>query len=129
MTLFRSEMTVLISTHILSDADEISDELLLLHQGKIVESGSMEQLRKKYQTTKIELRLDDDSEKYMNQIQQLTTVKSVDVKRDTIHVSVTNIEKAREEILSNAINKNWPLASFVVNRASLEEMFMKVVQS
>jgi len=125
----KEEMTVLFSTHILSDADEVSDGLLLLHQGKIVESGPMEQLRKKYQTTKIELRFDDDSEKYMDQIQQLTMVKSVDVKRDTIHVSVTNIEKAREELLSNAINKNWPLASFIVNRASLEEMFMKVVQS
>lgn len=125
----KKEMTVLFSTHILSDADEISDGLLLLHQGEIVESGSMETLRKKYQTTKIEIGFDDYSEKYVNQIQELSTVKAVDVKRDTIHVTVTNIELARKEILSSAINKNWPLAHFVVNRASLEDMFMKVVQS
>src|SRR5690625_6994561 len=33
----KQDMTILFSTHILSDADEISDELLLLHEGKIVE--------------------------------------------------------------------------------------------
>src|SRR5690625_1154596 len=69
----KKEMTVLFSTHILSDADEISDELLLLHQGNIVESGSMENLRKKYQTTKIEISFDDHSEKYLEQILQLKT--------------------------------------------------------
>src|SRR5690606_21871186 len=41
----KKEMTILFSTHILNDADEISDELLLLHDGKIVEAGSMELLR------------------------------------------------------------------------------------
>src|SRR5690625_4746420 len=107
----KKEMTVLFSTHILSDADEISDGLLLLHQGNIVESGSMETLRKKYQTTKIEISFDDHSEKYVEQLQQLSTVKAVDIKRDTIHVTVTNIEIARKEILNNAINKNWPLSN------------------
>src|SRR5699024_2191951 len=37
----KEDMTILFSTHILTDADEVSDELLLLHEGRMVESGSM----------------------------------------------------------------------------------------
>src|SRR5699024_12645124 len=45
----KKKMTILFSTYILSDADEVCDDLLLLHQGELVESGSMSLLRKKYE--------------------------------------------------------------------------------
>jgi|SRR5690625_839567 len=129
MEKLKQEMTILFSTHILSDADEISDELLLLHKGVIVESGSMNQLRRKYQTTAIELTFDNNLEKYKERLEQLTTVKDISIKRDIIHISVLNIDDARKEILNTAMKNNWSLTSFVINRASLEDMFMKVVQS
>src|SRR5690625_2896514 len=64
----KKEMTILFSTHILNDAEEISDELLLLHQGKIVESGCMKALREKYQSLKIELTFGDEFSKYEQEI-------------------------------------------------------------
>src|SRR5690625_856400 len=67
----KNDMTILFSTHILSDADEVSDELLLLHHGEIVESGSMEELRKKYQTAKIKLAFEDDPKYYQSKVDQL----------------------------------------------------------
>lgn len=128
MEQLKQEMTILFSTHILSDADEISDELLLLHKGEILESGSMDQLRRKYQTTAIEVSFDENLEKYRGKLQQLSSIKDMSIKRDTIHISVINIQEARKEILNAAMENNWPLTSFVINRASLEDMFMKVVQ-
>ena len=56
----KKEMSILFSTHILTDADEVSDALLLLHQGNIVESGSMAMLRQKYQTSTIALEFVSD---------------------------------------------------------------------
>src|SRR5699024_5370688 len=47
MNELKNDMTILFSTHILGDADKISDDILLLHHGQIVESGSMEELRRK----------------------------------------------------------------------------------
>lgn len=123
----RNDMTILFSTHILSDADEVSDQLLLLHQGEIVESGSMEELRKKYQTAKIELTLENDIDLYKQKVNQFSNVIGVSIKKNVLHVDVTNIDSARQEILTVAANEKWPLISFVVNRASLEDMFMKVV--
>lgn len=123
----KKDMTILFSTHILTDAEEISDELLLLHRGEIVESGMMDELRTKYQTTTIELGFEDQVEHYQLKINNLSSVLSTTVKRNVLHVSVKNISEARVEILKSALKENWPFTRFTVNYASLEDMFMKVV--
>lgn len=124
----KEEMTIIFSTHILSDADEISDELLLLHQGRLVESGSLEELRKKYQTASIELQFDDESNYYQERLEALSSVSHCSLIRSRLHLSVTNIAEARKEILLLANEENWPLRSFMINRTSLEDLFMKVVK-
>lgn len=123
----KQDMTILFSTHILSDADEISDELLLLHEGEIVEAGSIEMLRKKYQTTTFELTAETGLSTYQKLINALESVTSTVIERNVMHISVNNIETARNDILALATKEKWPITRFSVNRASLEDMFMKVV--
>lgn len=129
MEALKQEMTILFSTHILNDADEISDELLLLHEGRMVESGSMDTLRKKYETAIIELQFETNTDDYANAIMSLDTVNDFSIVGNTIHLAVTSIREARKDILQHCTKNNWPLTSFSVNKASLEDMFMKVVQS
>ncbi len=127
MEKLKQEMTILFSTHILNDADEISDELLLLHEGKIMESGSMEDLRKKYQSDIIELEFDQFTEQYEREIEELTTVTAISNEKHIVRVTVSDINQARIEILKAATEHDWSLVKFTVKRASLEEMFMKAV--
>lgn len=123
----KKDMTILFSTHILTDAEEISDELLLLNHGEIVESGSIDDLRAKYQTTVLELSFENSLEKYESKINHLSSVLSTSIKRNVLYVTVQDIAEARKEILTRALTEQWPLTNFTVNRASLEDMFMKVV--
>ncbi|MFB4169994.1 ATP-binding cassette domain-containing protein [Virgibacillus sp. JSM 102003] len=125
----KEDMTILFSTHILGDADEVSDDLLLLHEGQIVESGSMEELRHKYQTAKIELGFEDDLVNYQTKINNLPSVATCYMDRNTIHVTASDIINARKEILAAASLEEWPITSFAINRASLEDMFMKAVNN
>lgn len=124
----KNEMTILFSTHILSDADEISDEILLLHHGEIVESGSIDELREKYQTSKIKLSFENDPEQYQDKINQLNHVTASSIENSLLHLDVIDVKNARKEILAIASQENWPLTSFTIDRASLEDMFMKVVK-
>lgn len=123
----KEEMTIIFSTHILSDADEVSDELLLLHKGKLVEAGSLAELRQKYQTAMIELTFEENMEFYAEKIKEFPSVLSISIVRDEIHASVSSISMARAEILTAAVKEKWPIASYAINRTSLEDLFMKVV--
>lgn len=129
MEQLKTETTILFSTHILADADEISDELLLLHEGKLVESGTMEALRKKYQTATIAVSFDGDLAYYESLLQKMDGIHSTHIQRMKIHLSVENVEHAKERILKEAVKENWPLTHFSINQASLEDMFMKVVNA
>lgn len=127
MEKLKEKMTILFSTHILNDADEISDELILLHHGKIVESGSVDTLRKKYRTDKIKLTFEHDHDVYVKEINSVKHVTNVTKDKDAIYVTVSDITAARADLLQLVSQQNWSLTSFIVHTASLEDMFMKVV--
>lgn len=123
----KEEMTILFSTHILNDAEEVSDELILLNHGRIIESGDIATLRKKYQTSIIELTFEANPEDFSEQINALPSVSNTSVERNTYKVTAASIEQARIELLALITENQLPLTSFEVNRASLEELFVKAV--
>lgn len=123
----KTNMTILFSTHILNDAEEVSDELILLNHGEIIETGEIKVLRNKYQTSIIELEFQENSQKYLEEIEALPSVSAVLILRNILKITAEDINKARAEILQLAATKRWPLLSFHLNRATLEDMFMKAV--
>lgn len=123
----KHDMTILFSTHILADADQISNELLLLHDGVMIESGPINELRQRYQTNKIELKFESNVEYYAAKLTKLPIVQNTELVKEKIQIEVNDLKAARSEILSLALKERWPLLSFVVIEATLEDMFMKAV--
>ncbi|HEX6593030.1 MAG TPA: ABC transporter ATP-binding protein [Bacillota bacterium] len=123
----KKEMTILFSTHLLMDAVQISDELLLLNKGCIVESGSKNELSAKYQTATIELEFYNNLEGYERKVQQLPSITNSYIKKNTLHVTTSNVTRAREEIFEAALHENWSLTHFTILPTSLEDLFMKGV--
>ncbi|QAS51897.1 ABC transporter ATP-binding protein [Halobacillus litoralis] len=123
----KQETTLLYSTHILSDAEEASDEILLMHEGSIIESGPLENVKERHQVDKISLRFADNPENYQKQLDKLEIVTKTEYNKQVLQVYVKNTLDARDEILSLAAKEKWPLLQFEVGRTSLEDLFMKVV--
>src|SRR5699024_9822147 len=124
----KKEMTILYSTHSLTDVTEISDELLLLDKGRVIESGPLERLSGKYQiTSSIKLEFHNDLEVYQIKINQLPSVETTYIKNNVMHVMTTNTSLSRVEILEAAVNENWSLTHFTIVETSLEDLFTKAV--
>lgn len=73
----KQETTLLCSTHILSDAENASDEILLLHHGEIIESGVLEDLKLRHQVDKISVRFSENMELYQQQLEMLDVVNTI----------------------------------------------------
>lgn len=123
----KQETTILFSTHILSDAEEVSDELLLLHNGCIVESGTLHELKEAHPTTHLTITFTKLEDYYITSLQQLQEVTEVIPEQSRVTIQVTDVQVARHKILSLASEENWPITSFEVGQASLEDLFMRVV--
>jgi ABC-2 type transport system ATP-binding protein len=123
----KKETTILFSTHILNDAEEVCDEILFLHNGEIVESGTMGALRERHQQAKIDLIFRKKTEEMESTLKNHSLTQSILVDGNRISVFVTNVELARREFLKLIFEKDWPLDRFEMSSMSLEDVFMKVV--
>ncbi|WP_373428127.1 ATP-binding cassette domain-containing protein [Neobacillus niacini] len=95
----KRETTILFSTHILNDAEEVCDEILFLHNGEIVESGPMDDLRERHQQAKVDLIFRKKTEEMENTFINHSITKSVLIDGNRISVFVTNVGSARKEFL------------------------------
>jgi len=123
--------TVIITSHLLEETEELCDEIAILHQGRVLKTGSPEQLRSSFsKDEEIHLRL--ESKKYtsiMNQIKkhkkQISDMKAVDGK---LIVTTRNAEPILLEILRIIDRSKDKLIEVDVRKASLGEVFEGLIK-
>ncbi|CAM3239332.1 ABC transporter ATP-binding protein [Filibacter tadaridae] len=119
----QQETTILYSTHILNDAEEMTDQLLFLRQGKLVEQGSLDDVRSRYAEPRIIIEFEKEQE-----LQRFTEMAPWHVSANGLTVA---IDVLTEGVGMPAIIALLHGQSFLVRKierqtASLEEIFMKV---
>lgn len=122
----RNDMTILYSTHILNDAEEMTDQLLFLQDGKLVESGSLQTIRKKYEEPKysIQFQTENDALQFAGQSDLLVTVEGTNV-----IVEIVDEQPTMKQILDRLANCPYTVQRVERVTANLEEIFMKVTKT
>lgn len=124
----KKEATVLFSTHILNDAEEVCESILFLHNGEIIESGTMDEFREKYHQSKIDLVFSQEASSFLKNLSEHPQIDSIQIEGNKASVYTENLEAVKEVILTLAAKENWPLNKYEIGSISLEDVFMKVVQ-
>lgn len=125
----REETTVVFSTHVLHDAEEICDEIILMHHGLIAERGTLTELRSKYSLPVIRLRTEkkDNALQWLKSLAAKPFVLEAQLSGEHAVFNVNDIEMARQTILQEAASFEIPLLQFEAGSSTLEDLFMKVV--
>ncbi|MNP22295.1 putative ABC transporter ATP-binding protein YxlF [compost metagenome] len=125
----RSEATILFSTHVLPDAEEVCDQIMMMRDGEIVENGELQTLVDKYQLPLLTVQVERNpsANEWLQSLCSRPFIQEVRVQGNTALLTVNNITEARRILLEEVSSRNIPLLSFQVGSTSLEDMFMKVV--
>jgi len=113
--------TVFFSSHILDDAQRIADRIGIIHLGRLIACGSLDELLTSGQDWEVEIATGGDIEKLCEEKNW-----SFDVKHDRITVIVPDDEGMRE-IYRLAAEGRISLMSVSRRRLNLEEAFLKEV--
>jgi ABC-2 type transport system ATP-binding protein len=124
----KQDTTILFSTHILNDAEEVCDNILFLHDGIIVESGSMTELQTRHQQAKIVIEFRQDTNKYVQSFTSQQLIESKKIEGNIAILVVKDLDQAKAAFLREIADENWPLIRFEVGGLSLEDVFLKVVK-
>ncbi|QBK24468.1 ABC transporter ATP-binding protein [Ureibacillus thermophilus] len=118
------DSTILYSTHILNDAEEMTDQLLFLKKGQVVEKGSLNEIREKFDVPRIRIQFSKIEEAigYASQSKWSTEVEGM-----VVYIHITDHFPTMQQVMEELSNSPFTVLKIERNRLTLEEIFMKVV--
>lgn len=125
----KEETTILFSTHVLHDAEEISDDILIMHDGEIAVSGSLESVMKEYQQPILQIEFESQADDWLKSIASYSFVSEVNIQGNKASILLTDMEKGKQALLKEIVDKNLPIRKFEMSQTTLEDLFMKVVKA
>lgn len=123
----KEKTTVIFSTHILSDVERICDQVAVLHEGEIVLSGTLTDVKNQHRQDAI--RLTFESEKVAKHLMQdFERFKKVELEGNELTIYVDNLKQDSQEILKWMTDQNILLLKYEILEPTLESLFMEVVR-
>lgn len=123
----KKDTTILFSTHILGDAEEICERLIIIKDGEKIEDTTMFDLLNKNSQNKIRIDIATESKDWIDVVEKLDYVKSMEVTGNNIKVEVEDIRLNKNMLLRNALKHNANIIKFEISNDSLEEIFLGMV--
>lgn len=121
---------ILISSHILTELTEICNGVVIIERGKILETGTIDEVLKKStprRTVAIRL-LDTQNAQLLKELLLMPYVENPRDVTNEVHFELNGDEAAACEILGALIAKKFPIVEFRQAKANLEDIFMNVTK-
>ena len=124
------DRTVLLSTHILSEAQQICDRVLIINKGKIVTEDSPENLQSRLVgAQRVVLRVRGDSDGLTTKIGKVKGVRTVDAKSDgSVEFEFGAGEDMRPQVAKAVVQAGYELLEMRPIGLSLEEIFLELTR-
>ncbi|PFP32604.1 ABC transporter ATP-binding protein [Priestia megaterium] len=123
----KKDTTILLSTHILSDAEEICERFVIMKDGRKIEDTKITDLLNRNSENKLIVEITAKDRKWVDTIKKLPYVKDIEVVGLKVKVKVENIEENKALLLQNALEHKVDIVKFEMNNDTLEEIFLKLV--
>jgi ABC-2 type transport system ATP-binding protein len=124
------ERTVLLSTHILSEAQQLCDRVLIINKGRIVAEDTPENLQARIVGAERSiLRIKGDAEELMPLISKINGVQDAKIRPDgAVEFQFAPGVDVRPEVAKTVINSGFDLLELSPVGLSLEEIFLELTR-
>ncbi|MCY8957732.1 ABC transporter ATP-binding protein [Bacillus cereus] len=123
----KKDTTILLSTHILSDAEEICERFVIIKDGTKIEDTTITELLQRNSENKLIIEITAKDQKWIDVVKKLPYVKDIEVIGLKVKVKVESIEVNKNLLLQNALEHKVDIIKFEVSNDTLEEIFLKLV--
>ncbi|MGE7110521.1 ATP-binding cassette domain-containing protein [Lysinibacillus sp. NPDC047702] len=121
----QQETTILYSTHILNDAEEMTDQLLFLRDGKLVEQGTLLEVRQRFDELHfvVEFSSEEEAKHFIDQNELKGKIKGC-----FVYIEIIDEKPSMQQLLQYLSKTPYKIRKVERQTASLEEIFMKVAK-
>lgn len=125
--------TIILSSHILSEIQEICDNILIIHHGKTVACGTQDALINQFSSSSsLRLTVKGDAEKALNALSAAVRGCEIALADKSapgeVNLTISNIgdKDVREQIFSACVKSNLPILEMKNNIVTLEDIFLQL---
>jgi ABC-2 type transport system ATP-binding protein len=124
------ERTVLLSTHILSEAQQMCDRVLIINKGRIIAEDSPENLQARLVGAERSiLRVKGDADELVSQVAKIKGVQDVKIRPDgALEFQFAPGVDVRPEVAKTVIKSGYDLLELSPVGLSLEEIFLELTR-
>lgn len=125
----QDDTTVIITSHLLHEAEQLCDEIAILHNGRVLRCGTPEQLRKQF-SREDEIHLITLKKNYSPLIKGLKSKKVKKVERfgNRLVIKTTDAENTLQKLISGIRKQKDKIVQIDVRKPSLSEVFVSLVK-
>jgi ABC-2 type transport system ATP-binding protein len=122
--------TILVSSHVITELQDLCDEIGIMRNGKMVVSGSIEEITQRKQSSRrLEIELLEESHQFTEFVEQWPTLSELKKTHDTKAQFEISHSGGREEIpgiLSQMIEHGLKVTSFTTRKSKVEDLFLEI---
>jgi len=125
----RMGKTIMISSHILSELEEICDRIGIIEQGRLVFSGTLEEIvRRLGLHSTVSVKVLNNHQKAVELLSALPQVQQVQVNGDCIVVTFHEGQSGDGIIARTLVNEGIDIISIQPQRLKLDDAFLKLTK-
>lgn len=124
LKMLQQDTTILYSTHILNDAEEMTDQLLFMKDGRLIEQGSLNEVKNRHASPRIRIRFTNHH--HASEFSAKLPWK-LELREAAIYLPVQENVPSMQQVLQILAAEKQDIMGIDYQTASLEEIFLKVV--
>jgi len=122
----RAGTTIIFTSHNLTEVEQLCDEIALISKGKIVQMGSIEDIKRRIRNNKIIEVVCKRTTEFGYMMKEMNDVKDVKILGDKVIVEAKTV-RGVDNIMKKAINSEYIIISMRKIEPTLEEAFLKII--
>jgi ABC-2 type transport system ATP-binding protein len=124
----KGDRTIILSTHILAEVTQTCDGVVIINEGKLMASGSLEELTASFKEKDgVFIRLREGGKEKVEQFQNIPGVDNVSTRDDGYCIEWTQGKDSRDDITRYIVERNWGLVEMRSLAMDIEELYLRVI--
>ncbi len=124
----KGDHTIILSTHILAEVTQTCDGVVIINEGKLMASGSLEELTASLQDKDgVFIRLREGGREKAEHFKNIPSVDRVSMRDDGYIIEWDRGIDRRDDIARYIVEKNWGLMEMRPLAMDIEELYLRVI--
>ena len=124
------DMSIFISSHVLSEVEQMCDRVTIINKGKIILTDTVQNVKNWFSSSTNLYVIDTNSnETFLSVIKRLEMITNawIDEKEKKIYINTNDVKQFQKEIPKLIVEKELILKSFYQPESSLQEVFLEII--